>query len=457
MAASVPKVTESPVATPVPAPTPDYDEVGDPKKHLADGVEERERRRARLARAGALYWDLDAAEQEKADVPATESKHIEGTEVVVVERHPEHLRVLYDGNGIRLLAYLRVGDFMELPARDVTLLTPDGEPFANECGVTIAAGDTDLELRPASLGYWRAGIDQDGLSAKGLLRDDAVDRVYRLGDAAKDLLPELDCAVTPPVTVRDGPGGRVVAELAEEHFWPCQALPSSGADTKKVRIYRGTTTIVGFVPVAAFESDEIGGGLGLSGIGTGGWRTSHATYAYLWPGDLFYTSKGDGPVGSVTRRAFRVSVQGEREGKRLVRFPISPWGFRTFVIEPSTYEAAAKKHAAWMGRVGFENLSATAGAKEADVRNQIEGDRSGLNGCYDRALEKMPGASFTYDVDLDFATRKAKLVAIGPTRNALESCLEIWLSTSHPKLKGGKATFRLTLKPAPIVDAVDGN
>ncbi len=448
------------VAEDVPPPAPlTYDAVKEPLVVLADGLRAREPRRALLAYAGHVYWDLASAEAKKVGLRAPDGEPYRlDEEVIVVERHPQHLRVVYEVRDARLAFYVPESEFHEVTKSAVTLLDDGGEPFADGCGVTLPGG-TVLELGPTRVGFRRAKLDNERLRAKGVLPPSSLDRVF----VAPPPAPEErvhDCTVKSPIVIRDAPRGQVVAELVNDQAWYCkQGVVRGGA--QKVTVFGEDATLVGFVPASAVTPvspgdyfDELGArGLGL-------WGVSHATFLYLWPGDALYPAEGGAQIGRVNTRAMRAIVEREEnDGARVISFPVAPWGFTELSIDRATYEAAATKYDAWLARVTFARLKVTGGATVEAVRAWLEDERDQVTQCFDEALEEQPGVTFRYEVEVDHAVARPapKLSALGASAVGLEDCLTNRLRGDVQALLGSRSRFTLELTPNSLIDAVTPN
>ncbi len=442
--ASVPAIDRAPSTVPT---QPTYDAIGEAAAYLADGWREREKRRARIARAGPLHWDLTAATQGRVDVQGSGREL--SMEVVVVERHPRHLRVVFETDGVRLTAYSPTQEFHELVVQQSTLLNAGGELFANGCGVTLGAG-TVVTASPPVLGFRRVVYRSEDVVARGFLPREVVDRVY-LAPMVPARQPVDDCRLQGPVTLRDAPSGKPVAELSQDVRWTCRTNGPVQGGARKVAVSDAGNTIIGYAPTAAVTLVQ---GLGLSGYGSGGgagWGMSHVRLLYLWPGDALLARAGRAEVARVVQRALKVQLMpAVHDSREVVRLPLGPWRWTSFELAAGTRALAEKKHNAWLARVRYDGLPIAGGGAAAHKR--LKWARSGLSSCFDTSLERTPGASYAFLIELDASQAGPTLKAKGPSEPLLERCIATSLRGAQRLLKAGQARFTLALTPSDLVD-----
>ncbi|MCA9623003.1 MAG: hypothetical protein KC731_28485 [Myxococcales bacterium] len=453
-------------APPLPSPDPREDPILDGATLFTGDLARRELRRAILDAAGPLFWSLAHAEDNAVDIPAQSADEPLDDEVVVAEEHPQHLRVVVAGRGVEIAGYVAREHFREVTATRTPLWRSDGEPNARGTGISLPPG-TRLELRPTWVDLRRATLKLPWLEASGAVDPKALGRVFRLEaprpPPMQGPIPEheVDCLVTAPVTLADGPGGAEIARLTEPGVEGCRLIGEEG-EWRRVRIERDGFVLDGFAPAASvsLEPSKIGRGFGFESIGR--WHATHTTYRYLWPGDALLPQHGAdeiGQVGRVTTRAFKVGDHGldETTGHRVVHFPIPLWSFTELAIDAETYRRALAKYDAWLSRTRFEKLRVTGPHPAAEVASVLEEDLHEINHCFDEGLEGTSAPSaFRYRVDLEYGPerRKPKLTPEGPSHRDVELCLEAWLRSDHPA--GARLRFTLDFVPHPLVDPHGG-
>ncbi len=441
-----------------PKPPPAYDAVRAIDVILADDLKSVEPRRARLDRAGDGFWDLTRAEAGEVDVPASTRESFDAArEVVVVERHPRHLRVVHEGRGVRVALYLRESEFREVTTDTVTLLANGGVPFADDCGVTVPGG-TELELGATHADFRRVELRTKQFTAKGVLSPSSVDRVFRAAPTASRRRL-FDCTLAGPVLLRDGPRGKVVAAI-EEARWNCQQGPARGG-AQRVTVYDRDVVITGFAPASAVAPMEpTSGAWGFFHRSARGIGLSRGALRYLWPGDPLHPASGGPQIGRVVDRALVVGdLNRAPDGSGRLLVPLELWGFAELTTDASTYEAALTKYDAWLSRVKFESLTVRGGGTLDTARKVLEADRAGVSRCFDHALVKKPGTSLRFAVELEYAAHRPEplVTALGATVDSVEACLATWLRSNEPSLLGSRSRFTVALTPSPLIDAVTPN
>jgi hypothetical protein len=444
----------APAPTPSPA-SPPHDAVGDAARFLEDGWGKQELRRARLAEGGRLAWTLGAAEAGDFDVAV--KPHPLNAVVIVVERHRRHMRVIHDAGSVRLAFYLEHDKFHEVTARNSLLLDDRGEPFANGCGATFKAGSR-LQAAPAVGEFRRVEFSSSRLVLSGLLPRKQLGRIYEVPKAPTKP-PPRDCYVQAPLHLRDAPsGGQPVAQLLGKGRQLCHALAPVAHGARRIAVYGGGATVVGFARSSAVTTRTTRLPMGYGTLPGSGWGMSHSTYLHLWPGDALFDPEGGGRIGRVLKRALRVAVRGSTKGTTTtVRLPVYPWSWLSFGITETTASAAKEKRLAWLQRARFSRLRVVGKGTKAGARKVLNSARQGLARCYDRALDRTPGRSFHYAVDVDFAAAKPapKLRGTGPVDPSFERCLQTRLrQDDDDALQGTRLHFTLDLKPDPLVDRI---
>jgi hypothetical protein len=248
------------------------------------------------------------------DSPGRRRRHL----MVVLERHPESVRVILDSAEVRLAAYFPLSSLQPTPASPVKLIQP-GVHSDNDTGVTVFPA-INGHFRRRLDGFWDFTHNSRGIHFTGRLPASRVTWVFNQNDLVAEVL-EVSHLVKNGTVIRYEPGGAEVARVQEPGWsdWVHGVVVQKRKGSHVLVILEHREFWVhGWVRQTDLkkldESFEVGG----AGHGMGGWGTSRlrmveaGTRLYACPSGpqvgivLKRTGFGDeGPSGKAVRSLYR--------------------------------------------------------------------------------------------------------------------------------------------------------
>ena len=242
------------------------------------------------------------------------------TELTVLERGPNTLRVLRETELIAIALYVDETDFQRRPARLVELRPRPNELYKDGMVLLYPGAEVSFREEPGSGERVSLHFGAPTLSATGYVPPESIGVVYEPRTPEPF---EADWTLTWPVGVLDAPSGSHIAALhgSPAHPVKVKKLGSERDRHQYIHFSADRIAVEGWV---SLERDYHGGGWGRGTFGRGGHHASHLTS--LAAHTVLYGSANGEAIGT-TRRANRVRVGGLEGERQRIEILIPDYGF----------------------------------------------------------------------------------------------------------------------------------
>lgn len=379
----------------------------------------------------------------------SDEKEPSSHEETVLESGPDKLRLLLEGAGVRLAAYVEARAALELPVRDVVLRV---EGVTGGGQVLLRPG-APIEAAPSSASERRVRLVTPTLEASGWLPADALARVFTPADAAEAPATHL---IEQKVEVKASPGGPTLAIVrgSQDDEQEVREVGELRDGFRKIVIEAPRYRVEGWVAEGSVK--PIAGA--LSGFGTGfggGWG---GTSSLAMPAGTGLFGSDDGDQVGVLLRDERVNMHMLDKSREKGSVYVPPWGFVDVWLDSADVRLARDAERAktkLRARVTLSSSKASPGY--ADPKPQFELARWEVADCIAAAEQRGKPRSGELKVVVTLSGYKPeKSVVSGPAvgkDKALRECLEKELAPRGRSQAGGSApsggTLEATFKIAP--------
>lgn len=267
---------------------------------LADGFETRHLLRTHILSTSKAFWVRGGESMTISSDHDNEGPRIRHR-MVVLERHPESVRVILDFGDVRLAAYFPLDSLQPTPDSPVKLIQPGVNPRSGE-GVMVFPS-INGRFRRRRNGFWEFSRDIMGVQFTGRLPASRVTWVYNQNDVGTEVTEETHLIKNGTV-IRVEPEGAEVARIRDpggsDWILGGSVLKRQGGHALVVLEHR-EFRIQGWVSQTGLKKLDGSHGMGGFGYGmTGGWGSSRQRMVEA--GTRLYACPGGPQVGIVLKR-----------------------------------------------------------------------------------------------------------------------------------------------------------
>lgn len=254
----------------------------------------------------------------------------EPEELIVVERRPNHLRVVVESHGIRSVAYVKRSDFQTVTARATVVQPTRQKRWPEGIGVRVPPG-LSLTWHTETRSHRAVRVSHDGLEFEGWVAADDFGLVY---EPEKQSKQNMNAYLLDKTALLSRPGGKEVARLSGQDNFPARTVGSSVNGFQRVVVSHPPYRIEGYVAESRLHRTDVDHEqYQLEGVGLGAWGSSGRKFTLSAGAELYASAEGE-QVAVVVRDGTRVSDGFETDhGRRQISYPMNPWSFATAWID----------------------------------------------------------------------------------------------------------------------------
>ncbi len=356
-------------------------------------------------------------------------------ELVVVERRPQHLRIVAESRGVRFTGYFPRAAFA-LAVSETATLHAAGQPSTEKSGsIRIKPGFT---LPPSTLRRERIQIDQsiDTVPLTGWIEGDRVDHAYAPLTLKR---PNEGVTIAKGTALLATPRGPALAKLTEDLLGFGRVTDTK---TQLSRISIQTEHLMLDVWVSTASLSEGRGGFGHRSHSRGSFYGT-----WIYHDTLLYAAPGGETIGRVFEHRGHLYVGKPKNGFATAS-PVSLVGAGQpqAWISAAAIERSAALESVRDQRIHLKSVAASDATTERSARDVATRSIRWLQYCYDDALTS--DSTLAGDITFQFAFPE-KLKVTHPKAKeesalgTLVDCAIRWMRGSQSK--PSKATAQVTL------------